>query len=368
MFNYKKAREIRKSKKIQLKKMAELMRISKITLYRWETGSRTPSDNDIRVIALFLEIPVMEISDLKEISEIKSNIRIKPEVTFNKNLYELDKMTEEFGNVPTINIAALKNLKQACLEYQKTSSYLDKKVHRYEQILDQSSAIVYVLDSNYVLRYVNLAFLLMSNKFSTEDIVGYKASDIFGLNEVYDIIQYEKAAFEDRKPIYNKKISIPCSNGNKTGLLTIHPVIEKDGKVGELICSIQDISEVSNLINQLQNLKNVMDLTDDAIVVQNQNSTKYEYVSRSMENLSGYKLEVFYKNPNFWFSIIHPDDMNIPPTDEHIPFNRKGKYKYRIIRKDDSIIWVESRIYMERIKETGQIYRFAVIRNISEQK
>ncbi|MCP4176578.1 MAG: PAS domain S-box protein [bacterium] len=367
MFNYTKVKELRKSKKIQLKKMAELMGISKITLYRWETGVRVPSNNDIRVIALFLGVSVKDISDLTEITEIKRNINLDAEVILDRSIYKLEKLIKELEDVPSIDISALRHIKQACFEYQKTNTYLDKTVHRYEQILDQNSSIVYVLDTNFKFRYVNRAFLLMSNKFSTDDVVGYTGSDVFGLNNIYDILQYEKTVFSEFRPIYNKKVTIPCSNGSKSGLLTIYPRIGKNGKIIEIICSIQDITEVLNLVNQLQNLKNVIDLTDDAIVIQNQNSTKYEYVSKSMEKLSGYKQEVFYRNSNFWFSIIHPEDMNIPPTDEHIPFNRKGRYKYRIIRKDDSIIWVESRIYMEKVKETGQIYRFAVIRNITDQ-
>jgi PAS domain S-box-containing protein len=369
MFYSSVVRKIRKEKKIKLIDMAKLMDINENTLYRWESGLRKPSSNDIRIIAQILEIPVSKISDLKDLTRISGGIKNtlnNPENNINKNLYNLDKIIDEFGNIPTVDINALRQLKQTCIEYQQKNTYLGSKVHRYEEILNQSSTIIYVLDSNYKFRYVNQAFIIMSSRVSAENILGFKASDIFGLNDVYDIIKVEKKVFNEHMPIYNKKILLPCSNKTKSGLLSIHPVINKYGDVTELICSIQDITEFSNLLSRLQNLESVMDLSDDLLIIKDTTGVKYRYINKSMKKITGYEREIFYKNPDFWDSIIHPNDINLPGARD-LKISNEGKYKFRIVHSNGNDVWIEINRYIRLNENTGQTYIFAVGRDITEQ-
>ncbi|HJO96066.1 MAG TPA: helix-turn-helix domain-containing protein [Victivallales bacterium] len=249
MFKYREINKIRKANKIQQKKMAESIGVSRLTLYRWETGASTPSNSNIRIIAQFLKIPLSKISDLDDIEQTNSNIKTKSDISFKTNLYKLDKLIEEFGNVPVVKINAFKQLKQTCFEYQNMNMYLEKKIRRYEHILSENSSIIYVLGANNKYRYVNQAFIFMTSKYSLENIIGYRPMEIFRKEEVKDIIRYGRIAFKEHKPIYNKEINIPRSNGVKGGLLTIHPRIGKNEKIIEIICSIQDISGVSNFVN-----------------------------------------------------------------------------------------------------------------------
>ncbi|HJO94188.1 MAG TPA: PAS domain S-box protein [Victivallales bacterium] len=369
MFYSSAAKKIRKEKKIKLIDMSKLMDINENTLYRWETGLRKPSANDIRIMAQILGISVSKISDLENLSVVLNNtdaIQKNSKADINKNLYDLDRIINEFGNIPTVDVNALKQLKQTCLEYQKKNSYLERKIHRYENILNQSPSIFYVLDSNYKFRYVNQAFILMSNRHSSEDIVGFKASDIFGMDDVFEIIQHERRVFNECMPIYNKKILLPCSNGAKTGLLSIHPIIRRDGKVSELICSIQDITEFSNLLNKLQNLESVMDLSDDLLVIKDETGRKYRYINNSIEKITGYKKEMFYKNPDFWDSIVHPNDIKQKGACD-FGINNEGKFKFRIIHNNGNDVWIEIKRYMRTNKDTGQSFIFALGRDITEQ-
>ncbi|HJO93430.1 MAG TPA: PAS domain-containing protein [Victivallales bacterium] len=368
MFNFSKSKEIRKKQKIKLIDFARMMEISDRTLYRWETGILTPSANDIRAISQFLNVSVSEISDLRGIEEIRNNITDNPESLTNREIYKLDKIIEEFGEGASVNAHAISNLKKTCIETQKTNSYLEKKINRYTRILDQNSSIIYVIDHNYKFRYVNRAFILMSGKNNSEDIIGFSISDIFGLNEVREIIQYERKVFEEGRPLYDEKIYIPLTNNQKTGLLKIYPFFNKDEEVSELICSIQDISEIADLIKKLEDLKSSIDLSDCTISIRELKGPKYKYISKSVEKLTGYKRNKFYNDTEFWRSIIHPDDREKIPIKEHIRNNITGRFNYRIIKKDGSIIWLESTVFYKQDTETGVFYKFSLIKDSTEKR
>ncbi|MCP4179500.1 MAG: PAS domain S-box protein [bacterium] len=373
MFYFKKAKEIRKQKNIKRTVMAEQMGVSYMTLYRWETGERMPADNSIRIYAGMLGISVVEISDLKETVNVTvcketEHIFQNREIDYDKSMYELDQLIDEFGDVPAVNINAIKHLKQSCLRFQKTINKLEIQVSRYRQILNQSSTITYIKDSSFKYRYVNDAFVLMSNMLNTENIIGYKASDIFGMNDVRGIIQFEQTVFKRCRPLINEEIVIPCSHGREKGLLSINPVIDKDGKVIELVCSIQNITEVSNLIDKLRVLENAIDVSNDVIFIWRENDfISYKFISKSIESLTGYKREEFYKDNSLFDSITVSDDFKHEPKDHWKMLKKSRKVKYQIMKKDNSIVWIESDFYIVTEKTLGKDYKFAILRDITAQ-
>lgn len=97
-------------------------------------------------------------------------------------------------------------------------------------------------------------------------------------------------------------------------------------------------------------------------------------MSAACEKIYGYKPEEFFNNNFLWSEIMHPGDSHILETND-IEF-KKGKAvvsQYRIIRKDGTERWVESRI-TPTLNEAGELVRIDGVTNditeklIAEQK
>jgi len=360
MFYYKEARLIRKRNNIKLKELAKLLEISSNTLYRWETGISKPSSNDIRILAVLLRCSVQKISDFDEWS--------LPDIHASSEFGEsnkLDILIKEYVDLPEKFILSIRKLISINKKYKKENTILAKKVNRYEQILNQSSTIVYVLDVNFKFRYVNHAFVLMFNQLTTEDIIGYKASDIFGLKDVYEMIQYEKKAFNVRDAVYDKKIFIPGSKKTKTGLLSIEPQIREDGSVYELICNIVDITEINNAMCKLENIKRLVELSEDIFILMKDDYSKYELVSKSFEKITGYSVDEMRNNTDFWKTYIHPEDYEKYFPIKNLTLNQKVTRKYRVVNKNGQTSWVEARKYFKFDQDSGCNLLYAVLRDIS---
>jgi len=66
MFYKDKALKIRKSKKLNSGYVANALNVSTSTLWSWENGRRNPSNENIIKLAKILDVPLTEISDLKQ--------------------------------------------------------------------------------------------------------------------------------------------------------------------------------------------------------------------------------------------------------------------------------------------------------------
>lgn len=67
------------------------------------------------------------------------------------------------------------------------------------------------------------------------------------------------------------------------------------------------------------------------------------YLNNEVEKLTGYPKEVFLKNEISYLDIIHPDDKKRVIKEQNYALENKQKihFIYRIIHKDDRIVWVE---------------------------
>lgn len=102
----------------------------------------------------------------------------------------------------------------------------------------------------------------------------------------------------------------------------------------------------------------------------------YSYISPSMEKITGYPVENFYKDPYFGFKITHPDDKNKPAVKETVKTLKEGLDKFeevhrpqivRFIRKDGKTVWLETR-YTQIIVNGEHIGQEGISRDITAQK
>jgi len=95
---------------------------------------------------------------------------------------------------------------------------------------------------------------------------------------------------------------------------------------------------------------------------------RFEYLNTAVENVTGYPTAEYYRNPELFLRIIHPEDINLAEVIEKPEKWFLSAKIMRVVRPDNSMIWLEQRnvpIY----DATGQIAAFVgIARDITETK
>jgi len=157
-----------------------------------------------------------------------------------------------------------------------------------------------------------------------------------GLYRIYDLppgeeVDYEKiSAFihpEDREAThqylmqcletgqpYDRHHRIILRNGKVRTIYRKAEVIRRNGKAISLTGTTQDITELYRVQQELKEnqtfIRKITDATPSIIASYNINTGQYVYISEGLNKLLGYETEtVMREGVAFFFSIIHPDDL-----------------------------------------------------------
>ncbi len=114
-----------------------------------------------------------------------------------------------------------------------------------------------------------------------------------------------------------------------------------------IFCVCRNITERKQaemeLITNEERFRLIADNATDMISrIQMAPTIRTDYVSPSCFNITGYKQEEFYADPNLGLEMLHPDDREF--FNKHIMSGNKKNQKpitIRMFRKDGSIIWIE---------------------------
>lgn len=362
MFYKDKLKSIRTSKKITRKKLASMLGKSEQIIYYWETGKRKPCDSDIRIIAGFLDIKVSEISNLKDVglSIGRQDLNLK---NSNSDLSSVDKIIKDHQELPPSTISTLKELRNRIIEVGTENARLVNRINRYESLINNLSPIIYVKDVKYKYKLINSSFLhTLKGQYSYEDILGSKATDIYGYKEIAELLKHEQHAINAKEKVSNKQIKIPRTH--KVGLLSIVPRLDDHGNVTEIVCSIKDITDLSEALDIMQELEMAMNMIDQAvwIAIYNQEKNKYlfTYITNNLEEIHNISIKNLNANFHEWEKPIFEKD-----KETFRKWLRSEKYpkelEYRIVDSNGNIKWLFS-----KTKKMRNIV-FGVITDITEK-
>lgn len=95
---------------------------------------------------------------------------------------------------------------------------------------------------------------------------------------------------------------------------------------------------------------------------------KFTYLSPSVENILGYTVEEYLKNPMFVFNIVHPDDHKIQLSKINSDTDFSKMFQLRFRHKEGYYLWLEDCI-IPTYNEKGQLIAIeSITRNIQEKK
>jgi len=95
------------------------------------------------------------------------------------------------------------------------------------------------------------------------------------------------------------------------------------------------------------------------------------YITPSCEEISGYPRELFYRDPDFFVSIVHPDDMEVflrHRQDHYVKSTPPAEVTFRIIRKDGEVRWIWHKCQAVFADDGEWQGRRTTNRDITEQK
>ncbi len=139
--------------------------------------------------------------------------------------------------------------------------------------------------------------------------------------------------------------------------------------------TIEDITERKRVEEQLRSneerFRQVVSSISDHIYVTEvteEGGHTNLYLSPHVEALTGYPLEKFLADWDFWPStVIHPDDRAIAAAQaKQAALGQDGEVEYRFVRANGDIIWVRDSVRVEREGTSKIIY--GVVSDITERK
>jgi PAS domain S-box-containing protein len=130
------------------------------------------------------------------------------------------------------------------------------------------------------------------------------------------------------------------------------------------------MAEIENQRMRLNNIvANVPGVVWEAWGEPDVSSQRINYVSSYVESMLGYSIEEWLQTPNFWLTIVHPDDREQAARTAAGNFaSGGGSNQYRWLTKDGRAIWVESRDVVIRDPHGQPVGMRGVTMDISERK
>lgn len=159
--------------------------------------------------------------------------------------------------------------------------------------------------------------------------------------------------------------------------LYIHPIVDEQGSVSELLAAVADVSQMKGL--QLELERQWKDLFDSREKFRCLSESIQEifwlrttdrmlYVSPMYEKIWGKPRESLYENPASFLDAVHPEDR--PRVETAFEREQTGgdfNEEYRIIQPDGSVRWIHARTF-PAIKHLEEKWRTGIAQDITHRK
>jgi PAS domain S-box-containing protein len=269
-------------------------------------------------------------------------------------------------------------------ERKKAEDNLRISELRNRNLLENANDIIYShdLEGNY-----------LSINAAGEKITGYSREDILGGMNIAQIIvpehlelakQMTLQKLDDASPtVY--EVDIIAKDGRRLTLEVSTRIEWVDGNPTTVEGVARDVTqrkqaerEKAQLAEQIEKqrkhlqemVSNVPGVVWEAWGKPDAQSQQIDFVSDYVEKMLGYTVEEWLATPNFWLTIVHPDDKEIAASNASETFasQRAGTNRFRWITKNGRAIWVEAQSIAILDEAGNPIGMRGVTMDISERK
>ncbi|MEN3330759.1 MAG: hypothetical protein V7641_124 [Blastocatellia bacterium] len=232
---------------------------------------------------------------------------------------------------------------------------------------------------------------ILSWNAGAERLYGYSAEEVIGkhirllADADHDDIDDILAQLQNDKHIHHYETVRVKKNGETFDVaLTISPIKGPAGALTAASTIARDITErkraeqererlMAEIDNQRTRLNNVVanvpGVVWEAWGQPDTASQRINFVSDYVESMLGYSVEEWLQTPNFWLTIVHPEDREQAARTAAENFaSGGGLNQFRWLKKDGRALWVEARDVVIRDEQGQAVGMRGVTMDISERK
>jgi PAS domain S-box-containing protein len=209
--------------------------------------------------------------------------------------------------------------------------------------------------------------------FSKKEIIGRPIVDLYS-PECLDRVRQTIQTFKDQGELHDVEYVVQCKDGSTLDVsLTVTALRDESGRVLRGRAVWHDITERKRaelaLRESEQRYRTVADFTYNWEYWQSPEG-KLLYLSPSCQRITGYPAEQFQNHPEFFLSILHPDDRTAWDRHYHATLAQHPpeEFEFRIIHRDGGVRWI-SHLCQDVVGSDGKwLGRRASSLDITEQK
>jgi len=256
-------------------------------------------------------------------------------------------------------------------ERKKIESTLRHNEEKYRELIENANDVVYTLDLSGGFTSLNRAGEQKTG-YTRAEALHMSIGEVVGKEDLERIGQrIAKNLAGEVQP--NIELEINAKDGSKVMLDISSRLIYQDGAVVGIQGIGRDITErkraekeQARLNEQIENqrqrldtiIANVQGVIWETRINPDDPPNRLDFVSDYVVTMLGYSVEEFTSTPDFWLSIIHPEDRErtLREVKELYKSKQSGTLEFRWITKDGRVIWIESRdeiICNEKGKQIG---------------
>ncbi|HKY05679.1 MAG TPA: PAS domain S-box protein, partial [Blastocatellia bacterium] len=229
---------------------------------------------------------------------------------------------------------------------------------RFRTLANSAPVLVWMADAEGQRNYFNKPWLEFTGRTIDQE-VGNGWAELVHPDDSQRVLAIYKESFGARAS-FNMEYRLRRKDGQYRWML-VHgvPLYKPDGGFTGFIGSCMDMTEIketeeerSRLIAELQNERqrvNNIVATVPGVVWEawgqpDEKEQRINFVSDYVKPMLGYSVEEWLATPNFWLTIVHPDDRERAAREAAAIFasKKQGTSEFRWIGKDGRVLWVEA--------------------------
>lgn len=294
---------------------------------------------------------------------------------WNKNLYLhifLTPIKSEVGHVVGVQVLAENVSKKKSVELK-----MEESEKKYKAVFETTGAATFIIENDFTLSFVNKKMELISG-YSKEEIEGKMKWTDFVAQKDLDMMMnyhYKRRELDSSVPeIYE----FGFLTNKRSELMEVLINISIIPGTNQSVASITDISGIKKVESALKaehearkELEYVLNQGPVVVIIfRNSKDWVVDFITSNVKQF-GYNTDDFLSQNIKFSDIVHPDDLELLKDKLFsFPINVSDDLvlSFRILTKEASVVWVESRIWLKYNQE-GEITHYqGVFFDITDRK